>query len=346
MRRLLKISLGILGVLVAAVLAAVGYVTYIGTPAAAASLDFKGFVPLRSDTALTVLDYLTVDADTLFVTSESSGAVYRIHLTKDSVPTATDVSTLPGEPAAHGVVIDPTSRLAFVTRSEANTVDVFDPVKMAVVKRIPIADDADAIFYDAVDKLIYVASGDSHVATLIDPSTQAEVATIPLGGKPEYAAIDAPTGFLFQNLRDTGELLAVDIAKRAVVQRWPLQGCGAPTGMALDEANRRLFIGCNTNAVLAVFDLDQHRIVATVPIGKGPDTVAFDASSNRIYAAGKSGDLTVVQQDAANKYRVLDTIHLHYGAHTLVVDPATHGVYVGYASLFVSPRVAVFFPRP
>jgi len=42
---------------------------------------------------------------------------------------------------------------------------------------------------------------------------------------------------------------------------------------------------------------------------------------------------------------VLDTVHTHYGAHTLALDLATHALYVGYASLVVGPRVAVFIPR-
>ena len=116
-------------------------------------------------------------------------------------------------------------------------------------------------------------------------------------------------------------VVSVDIARRVVVQRWPLQGCDAPTGMAIDEIHRRLFIGCNATAVLAVFDLDEHRVVATVPIGKSPDSVAFDPALSRIYTTGKSGVLVVVRQEDPNKYKVIDTIHLHYGAHTLTVDP-------------------------
>ncbi len=98
--------------------------------------------------------------------------------------------------------------------------------------------------------------------------------------------------------------------------------------------------------MLAVFDLNEHRVVATVPIGKAPDSVAFDPELHRIYTTGKSGVLAVVQQDEPNKYKVLDTIHLHYGAHTLTFDPATHALYVAYAGLVVNPRVAVFIPRP
>jgi YVTN family beta-propeller protein len=347
MKTFIKFTLGSLGVVAAVAIAVAGYLIYPGTPSKASSLIFQGYVPLRSHSVLSVLDYLTMNDDKLFVTGESTGDVYRVQISKGSLPTVADVEQLPEEePATHGVVIDPSSHLAFVTRSEANTVDIFDPAKMVVIKRIPVADDPDAIFYDEFDKLIYVASGDSHLATLIDPSTQTTIATIPLGGAPEYAAFDASTRLLYQNLHDTSTVVAVDIAKRAVVQGWPLQGCEAPTGMAIDEIHRRLFIGCNANSVLAIFDLNEHRVVATVPIGKAPDSVAFDPELHRIYTTGKSGVLVVIQQDEPNKYRVLDTVHLHYGAHTLALNLATHALYVGYASLVVNPRVAVFIPRP
>lgn len=346
MKTLIKMVLGGLAVVVVVAIGVAGYLIYPGTPSKASSLVFNGFVPLRADGMLSILDYLSVNDDMLYITNERSGGVYRVPLRTNSLPAAADVAMLPGDSATHGVVIDPASHLAFVTRSESNTVDVFDPVKMLVVKRIPVADGPDAIFYDEFDKLVYVASGDSHLATLIDPSTQTTVATIPLGGEPEYAAIDPSTRLLYQNLHDTSAVVAIDIAKRAVIQAWPLLGCEAPTGMAIDDTHRRLFIGCGANAVLAVFDLDQHRVVATVPIGKSPDTVAFDPTLSRIYTTGKSGILAVIQQDEQNKYTVLDNVHLHYGAHTLTIDLTTHVVYVGYAALVVNPRVAVFTPRP
>jgi len=346
MKTLIKIALGSLAVMGAAAGALADYLIYPGTPSSASSLIFQGYVPLPSDGVLSVLDYLTMDDDMLFVTGESTGDVYRVPIRKNALPTIADVAKLPAEePAAHGVVIDPSSHLAFVSRSEANTVDVFDPAKMVMIKRIPVANDPDAIFYDEFDKLVYVASGDSHLATLIDPSTQTAIATIPLGGAPEYAAFDASTRLLYQNLHDTSTVVAVDIAKRAVVHGWPLQGCEAPTGMAIDEVRRRLFIGCNANSVLAIFDLNEHRVVATVPIGKAPDSVAFDPELHRIYTTGKSGVLVAIQQDDPNRYHVIDTIHLHYGAHTLAIDLKTHALFVGYASLVVNPRVAVFVPR-
>ena len=77
---------------------------------------------------------------------------------------------------------------------------------------------------------------------------------------------------------------------------------------------------CGANALLAVVDLASHRIVATLPIGGGPDSVAYDPGLRRIYATGSSGVLSVTQQDTPDRYHPLGAVKLHYGAHTLAVD--------------------------
>jgi len=114
--------------------------------------------------------------------------------------------------------------------------------------------------------------------------------------------------------------------------------------MAIDSERRRLFAVCSRNATLVVFDLESHRVITSLRIGGGPDSVAFDGALHRIYCAGKAGRLTVVQQDGPNAYRVLDEIHTHYGAHTLALDPVSHRVFVAYASLLANPRISVFSP--
>jgi YVTN family beta-propeller protein len=217
---------------------------------------------------------------------------------------------------------------------------------MRRVARIPVADDPDAIFFDPIHNLIYLANGDANLATLIDPQTHTVIGTIPLGGKPEYAALDPQTKLLYQNLRDTNTVAAVDVATRSVVQRWPLRGCKEPSGMAIDAAQRRLFIACANNSMLAIFDLNAHVVNSLLSIGAGPDSVAFDADLRRVYTTGKAGVLTVIRQDSPDAYHVLDSVSLHFGAHTLAIDPTTHLLYVAYASLLVPARIAVFAPRP
>jgi YVTN family beta-propeller protein len=342
MRKAIKVVLGCLVALILIVGAFAAWLIYPGSPGPATSLKFQGYILLPKGRTLNVLDYLTVSGSNLFVTDESAGNVYKVGLREGTLPSPADISVFALEPATHGVVIDPSSQLAYVTRSEANTVDVFDPVSMKLVKRIPVADDADGIFYDPFEKLVYVANGDAKLATLIDPATQTSIGTIPLGGKPEFAAIDSQTKLLYQNLEDTNTVVAVDLSKKSVVQRWPLEQCEGPSGMAIDEAHRRIFVVCSGNAKLVIFDLNAHRVTTSLPIGGGPDSVAFDPELHRIYSTGRAGVLSVVQQDTPDAYHALDSVQLHYGAHTLAIDPATHQLYVGYASLVVQPRLAVF----
>jgi len=338
----LRITVLILAILI---IGGVGYLLKLvipGTPSKSASLRFVGYIPLPKTKVLNVLDYMSVYGNDLFVADESGGTVSKVDLHGATLPVEADVKSLEGKAAAHGVVIDPASHTAFVSRSEENVVDVFDPATMQLITSIPVADDPDGIFYDPQTKLIYVGSGDANMGTVIDPAKRAVSASIPLGGKPEYAALDPQAHLLYQNLESTDEVVSIDLEKHSVVERWKLDGCSGPTGMAIDATNRRLFIACSTNAKVAVFNLESHRVAITLPIGPNPDSIAFDPTLRRLYSAGRAGVTTVVQQDTPDSYHVMDNIHTHYGAHTLAVDPVSHRVYIGYASLFVKPRVAVF----
>src|SRR6202047_2395456 len=323
--------------------AVAAYFIYPGTPGNSKCMKFEGYIELPRDRVLNVLDYLTINNGALFVTSESSGALFRVDLDPNN-PSRSTVSELPGSGAAHGVALTMDPSVGFVSRSEENTVDVFDPTSLRLLSRIQVADDADAIVYVPSTKLVYVANGDAKIATLIDPEKRTTVGTVPLPGRPEFPALDTQTGVLYQNLEDINSIVAIDLVQRTVIGQWSLAPCEGPSGMAIDSEQRRLFAVCSRNATLVVFDLESHRVITSLKIGGGPDSVAFDGTLHRIYSAGKAGRLTVIQQDSPNAYRVLDEIHTHYGAHTLVLDPVSHRVFVAYASLFVHPRISVFSP--
>ena len=343
MKRLLSIAGGLLTAAILCSGLAIVYLAFPGTPAASRYMKFNGYVELPKHGILNVLDYLVLNGSTLFVTSESSGSVFSVHLNPDHLTFST-VSEMPGAGAAHGVALVPHAGVAFVTRSGENMVHVFDPDSLRQFQSIPVADDADAILYVPSAKLLYVANGDAHLATLIDPQKRMTVGTIPLPGKPEFVARDPTTGLLFQNLEDINSIAAINLESRSISGQWPLASCEGPSGMALDSEHRRLFAVCSKNATLVVFDMDTHRVIASLGIGRGPDSVTFDPILHRIYSAGTAGSLTVIQQDTPDTYRILDKIGTHYGAHTLTLDPVSHKVYVGYASLFVAPRIAVFSP--
>jgi YVTN family beta-propeller protein len=338
----MKLALRIVGALVAIVLvlvaAGAAWLAYPGEPGPSHALRFERYVLLPGHGLLNVLDYMNVEGHTLYVGGTSAGSVIRVDLGSANLPVS---EWRDAEGRVHGIAIAGSRDLAFATRSEANVVDVFSPSKLTRLGRIAVPDDPDAILYDPRHDLIYVANGDAGVATLIDPSTRKKTGTIALGGKPEFAVFDPRSGLVYQNVESTGELVAVDLGKRRIAGRWPLH-CEGPTGLAIDDVLRRAFAVCGKSALLVVFDLDRNRVVTSLKIGTGPDAVAFDPALKRIYATGLGGQVSVTAQLGADTYKNLDIVPTHFAAHTLAVDPRTHKVYVGYASLLVPPRIAVF----
>jgi DNA-binding beta-propeller fold protein YncE len=343
LKKILRVVLAIVAAAAAGAAAIVAYLSYPGVPSHSQFMEFKGYIELPRNRTLDVLDYLTLHDGALFVTSERSGTVYKVALDSSHFPSSV-VSQMPGGGATHHVLILPGGNPGFVTRSDENTIDAFDPQSLQVLSRIQVADEPDAMIYDGSHHLLYVANAGAKLGTLIDPDKRTIVATIALGGSPEFMAIDSKTGLLYQNLQDANLLVAINLDSRSVVERWPLAPCESPTGMAIDANQRRLYAVCAGNALLVVFDLDAHRVVTSLKIGGGPDSVALDLGLHRIYTTGKAGNVVIVEQEGPDNYRVLEEIRTHYGAHTLTVDPASHRVFVGYASLLVQPRIAVFSP--
>src|SRR5260370_38488710 len=114
------------------------YLAYPGTPSKSKFMTFEGYIELPNGGLLNVLDYLTLNGSTLFVTSESSGSLFKVDLDLNH-PSVRSVSEMPGAAAAHGVALLPEANIAFITHSEENMVHVFDPTPLQQFECIPVA---------------------------------------------------------------------------------------------------------------------------------------------------------------------------------------------------------------
>ena len=51
---------------------------------------------------------------------------------------------------------------------------------------------------------------------------------------------------MFDNLEDKSEVVAIDISNHTAVSHWPIAPGEEASGMAIDTAHHRLFLGCAT----------------------------------------------------------------------------------------------------
>jgi len=87
------------------------------------------------------------------------------------------------------------------------------------------------------------------------------------------------------------------------------------------------------------------RLLATLPIGRGVDGVAFDAERALAFASNADGTLSVVHEDSPAKFAVLESAVTEPGARTLTLDPKTHLLYLPTAKFEPSPEPAKGQPR-
>lgn len=231
---------------------------------------------------------------------------------------------------AHGIAFDDAVGHGFATSGNDSSVVMFDLKSLQVLARTHAAEDADAILFDPISRRVFTLNGDAHSSSVIDPVTGKAIGNVPLPGKPEFG-VSAGDGHVYVNISDQGQVVDIDARTMKVVRGWSVAPCASSTGLAIDVAHHRLFSVCR-NKYLAISDYAAGHLVATVSIGSGVDASAFDPATQLIFASNGDGTMTVVHEDAPDKYTVVETVTTGAGAKTMTLAPATHRVYLGTAS--------------
>jgi DNA-binding beta-propeller fold protein YncE len=284
-------------------------------------------------------DYLTLDVKnrTLYIAHNDRVEIVNV----DGGARSEAITGLAG---VHGVALAPEYGRGFISSGRSDTLTVFDLKTGRKTAEVKTGANPDAVLYDGYSRRVFTFNGRSSDATAVDAAGAAVCGTLPLGGKPEFAASDGK-GNVFVNIEDSGEIVNFDPRTLQVLRRWKLAPGEEPSGLALDEENGRLFSAC-ANRLLVVSDCRTGAVVCTVPIGGGSDGVKFDPGSRLIFSSNGEGTLTVIHQDAADKYSVRETVPTARGARTLAVDPQTHHVFLVTAEFGPVPAATPEHPRP
>jgi YVTN family beta-propeller protein len=276
-------------------------------------------------------DYLAADSGARRLYISRGTHVVIIDTDRDSV-----VGDIPDIPGVHGIALAPELGRGFTSDGRDSSVTIFDLKTHATLGRVLVTGrNPDAILYDPASRRVFTFNGGSDNATAIDAATGAVAGTIALGGRPEFAVADGQ-GLVYVNLESRNALLALDSRTLAVHDRWPLAPCTEPSGLAMDRAHHRLLVGCR-NEMMAIVDAQSGRVVTTLPIGRGVDANTFDPDLRLAFSSNGDGTLTVVHEDAPDRFRVVQTVETQRGARTMALDERTHKIYLSVARFAPAP---------
>ncbi len=282
-------------------------------------------------------DYLAINGDRLYV---SHGTQVNILDKK----TGDSLGVILNTTGVHGIAFNDKKGKGYTSNGRLNNITVFDLKTTKVLSQIETGINPDAILYDASSNKIITCNGRSKNLTIIDADSEKVLDSIAVGGKPE-TLVSNGAGQWFVNVEDKNEVVQINAKTLKVENHWALNPGESPTGLAINNKTKRLFVGCEK--LLIVMDATNGKVVEKLPIGDGCDGVAFDAESKMIYTSnGAEGTMTVIQEKSDGTYAVIDNISTKKGARTIALDEKTHLIYLPTAEFEPVPTDAPKGTRP
>jgi YVTN family beta-propeller protein len=272
-------------------------------------------------------DYLSIDAAArrLYVTHGD-------HIDVIDLDHNTLVGSIAETPGVHGFAIAHDLMRGFASDGQTSEVSVIDLSKQTTLAHVTTGTGPDAIVFNPRHNEVYTFNGRGNSSTVIDARRNKVAATIVLPGRPEFAAVDPAADRIYVNIEDKNLLLAIDGRSHKIAALWQISPGQSPSGLAIDSAHHRLFVGCRNQKMLMV-DSQNGRVIATVPIGSLVDANGFDP-------------LSVAHEDTPDQLSVVQTVKTQPGARTMALDPKTHNVYLVTADRQPLPPDAAAAARP
>jgi DNA-binding beta-propeller fold protein YncE len=267
-------------------------------------------------------DYLTVD--------NASSRIFLSHGTCVQVvdlKTGKQIVMIDHTPGVHGIALAHEFNKGFISAGKIDSVIVFDLKTYKVMKKIHTGRNPDAILYDPFSQRIFAFNAKGNSVTVIEAKTDSTVGTIPLRGNPEFAVTDM-SGNIYVNIENIGMIARIDAKTLQILGMFPLGPDKNPTGLAFDRQNNLLFSGCSGTNELTVLNLSSGEMIATVPIGMHCDGVTFLPAQHEIFTGNGEGTITVIHQDAPDKYTKKQTVITKHGARTIACSYTNQTLYV------------------
>ena len=192
------------------------------------------------------------------------------------------LATIPVGTNPDGILYEPTTKTVWAFNGRSNNISVIDPAKKTVIATIPVPGKPEFPQVDARGA-VFVNIEDRNSIVKLDAATRKLVATWPLPGceSPSGLALDTEHNRLFSVC--DGEKMPVTDAKTGQQIALATIG-GGPDAAGYNAKDQLAFSSNGETGTLSVIDAAHgYKTIQTLPTKKGARTMAYDATSNRVY---------------------------------------------------------------
>ncbi len=126
----------------------------------------------------------------------------------------------------------------------------------------------------------------------------------------------------------------IDVKAQKLTTKWKMAGCEDASGLAYTGDTTKLLIASCGNGVAKVVSAVDGKEVASIPIGKGPDSVLYDAKRQLAFIpCGRDGVLEVISTADPAHVTAIQHLQTQLLARTGAIDPSSGRIYLMTAAI-------------
>jgi DNA-binding beta-propeller fold protein YncE len=141
---------------------------------------------------------------------------------------------------------------------------LLDPDTLAVVGTIATGSSPQGLL--AADNQLYIAEGGDHTVSVVDLGSRRNLSRLTVGFGPRRLL--KTDSMIYVSNYDQGSLSVLMPGQLGVIQEIP--GVGRPLEMVLDQFYRRIYVGDEETAALAVIDINSNLLIGRIALGARP----------------------------------------------------------------------------
>lgn len=214
-----------------------------------------------------------------------------------------------------GMAVDDEAGMLYVALAGNSSIAAVDTRNWKVEKIIPVEHRPDRLLWVPQTKTLYATSVLDRTLSAINLNTGAEGDVIELNALPQDLIYDTARRVLLISLQDLNQVAVIDSSNK-IVNRFKLVA-SEPTGLALDEDRRRLFVAVR----YAVLELNPETgaEVRRIPAPGGTDALVLDPGGSLLYAAAGDGSVLAID---LNRNMVDHELPTDVKGYSIAYDPA------------------------
>ncbi len=223
---------------------------------------------------------------------------------------------------ASGIAVDEKNQRVFLSSPDRRSIVVISSSTWDVQGMIPVQSEAEHILYVPSNNRLYMANSRDQSIAYVDLAANNAVHKLDANGLVERLAFDPGKNLIYATLQDKHSVAAYDLELKPV-SNWVLKA-SQPTGMALDDKARRLYVAVRYAVV--TLDADSGAELSRIGAPAGVDSLWLDQPGGTLYAA--AGGTVSIMKTRDGGLTHDSELNVDVRGSSLAYDPNTKLIYM------------------